>query len=196
MDLRPLFTRRRLLLAAGAALATPFPGTGAEPAVPADDRLRSLLAQRRSLWLVRGREQVRATWWSADGGYDRAQYLDVCWLLRDVQADRVFPMDHALLDVLAGVQAWLVRNGLDAPLEIHSGYRTHATNQKLEGAALNSRHKVGKAADITVDGVSNLKLAGMASVLGRGGTGFYPGRTFVHVDTGDARIWITPRKAG
>jgi uncharacterized protein YcbK (DUF882 family) len=105
-------------------------------------------------------------------------------------------MDHRLLDVLAGVQAWLARSGVDAPLEIHSGYRTHATNQRLEGAALNSRHKLGKAADITVPGVTNLKLAGMASVLGKGGTGFYPGRKFVHVDTGDERIWVTPPKAG
>ena len=29
--------------------------------------------------------------------------------LRDVQADRVFPMDHGLLDVLAGLQAWLAQ---------------------------------------------------------------------------------------
>jgi uncharacterized protein YcbK (DUF882 family) len=49
--------------------------------------------------------------------------------------------------------------------------------------------------DISVAGISNLKLAGMASVLGHGGTGLYPGRNFVHVDTGDERIWIDrPRK--
>jgi uncharacterized protein YcbK (DUF882 family) len=47
-----------------------------------------------------------------------------------------------------------------------------------------------------VPGVKNVRLAGMASVLGRGGTGFYPGRNFVHIDTGEERIWITPPKAG
>ena len=83
-----------------------------------------------------------------------------------------------------------------SPLQIHSGYRTRATNGKLEGAALNSRHLVGKAADITVPGVSNVRLAGMASLLGMGGTGLYPGRGFVHVDTGDERIWISRPKAG
>ncbi len=104
-------------------------------------------------------------------------------------------MNHDLLDVLCGVQTWLARNGINAPLRIHSGYRTPQTNQRTEGAALDSRHVVGRAVDISVRGVSNVKLAGMASVLGRGGTGLYPGRNFVHVDTGDERIWIDrPRK--
>jgi uncharacterized protein YcbK (DUF882 family) len=105
-------------------------------------------------------------------------------------------MDHGLLDVLAGLQAWLAKSGVRAPLEIHSGYRTRSTNQKLEGAALSSRHLLGKPADVTVPGVKNVKLAGMASVLGRGGTGFYPGRNFVHIDTGDERVWVSPPKAG
>ena len=46
-------------------------------------------------------------------GYDRDQYLQLCWALRDIQADRVFPIDHGLLDVLAGVQAWLLRSVTD-----------------------------------------------------------------------------------
>lgn len=187
--------RRRLLIAAGCA---PLMPAFAAPAQPAGGTpvLGALLAQRRSLWLVRGSEQVRATYWSAERGYDRDQYLELCWALRDVQADRVFPMDHALLDVLAGLQVWLERTGARVPLEVHSGYRTRSTNKKLEGAALDSRHLLGKAADVTVPGVTNLKLAQMASVLGRGGTGLYPGRNFVHIDTGDERVWVTPPKAG
>ena len=187
--------RRRLLISVGCAAVAP--ALAAAPATPVpSDVLKGLLAERRSIWLVRGKEQIEATYWSVERGYDREQYLQLCWALRDLQADRVFPMDHGLLDVLAGLQAWLARSGVRAPLEIHSGYRTRRTNQKLEGAALNSRHLLGKAADVTVPGVKNVKLAGMASVLGRGGTGFYPGRNFVHIDTGDERIWITPPKAG
>ena len=160
-----------------------------------EDRLRELLSDRRSLRLLRGDEQLEATYWTADAGYNRDEYLNICWLLRDLQADRVFPINHGLLDVLCGVQAWLARIGVDAPLRIHSGYRTQKTNKLTEGAALDSRHIVGRAADISVPGVSNVKLAGMASLLGRGGTGLYPGRNFVHVDTGDERIWIDrPRK--
>jgi uncharacterized protein YcbK (DUF882 family) len=187
--------RRRLLIAAGCAPLVPALAAAAPPSAGAE-ALGDLLRERRALWLVRGREEVRATYWSAERGYDREQYLQLCWTLRDLQADRVFPMDRGLLDVLAGVQAWLARTGVHAPLEIHSGYRTRTTNQKLEGAALNSRHLLGRAADVTVPGVKNLRLAQMASVLGRGGTGFYPGRNFVHVDTGDERVWVTPPKAG
>jgi len=139
---------------------------------------------------LRGDEQLKAIYWTAEAGYNRDEYLNICWLMRDMQADRVFPMNHGLLDVLCGVQAWLARTGVEAPLRIHSGYRTRKTNQRTEGAALDSRHIVGRAVDISVTGVPNLRLAGMASVLGRGGTGLYPGRNFVHVDTGDERIWI------
>jgi uncharacterized protein YcbK (DUF882 family) len=187
--------RRRLLVGAGCMLVAPAHAWAA-PSAPASEALQTLLGDRRSLWLVRGSEETRATWLSAERGYDREQYLQLCWALRDQQANRVFPMDHALLDVLAGLQAWLGRNGIRAPLEVHSGYRTRRTNQKLEGAALASRHLVGKAADITVAGVKNLRLAQMASVLRRGGTGLYPGRNFVHIDTGDERVWVSRPKAG
>ncbi|HET9025884.1 MAG TPA: DUF882 domain-containing protein, partial [Burkholderiaceae bacterium] len=158
MHADPFFqSRRRLLIAAGCTAVAP-----AFAAVPAassqNDALRGLLAERRSIWLVRGKEQTEATYWSAERGYDREQYLQLCWALRDMQADRVFPMDHGLLDVLAGLQAWLARSGIRAPLEIHSGYRTRNTNQKLEGAALNSRHLLCKAADVTVSGLKNVKL--------------------------------------
>jgi uncharacterized protein YcbK (DUF882 family) len=188
--------RRRLLIAAGAAFSAPAVATSAPPS-DSNDRLRGLLADRRSLWIVRGQEELRATYWTSKTGYDRDQYLNVCWALRDLQANRVFPIDHGLLDVLVGLQTWLARNGIEAPLTIHSGYRTQKTNKRTEGAALDSRHLVGRAADISVQGVSNVKLAGMASVLGRGGTGLYPGRSFVHVDTGDERIWIDrPGKPG
>ena len=182
------------MLAGGSFCAAVLADASAAADAP-EDRLRKLLSDRRSLKLLRGDELLEATYWTAAGGYNRDEYLSICWLLRDLQADRVFPMNHDLLDVLCGVQTWLARNGINAPLRIHSGYRTPKTNQRTEGAALDSRHVVGRAVDISVRGVSNLKLAGMASVLGRGGTGLYPGRNFVHVDTGDERIWIDrPRK--
>ena len=183
-------TRRQLLLAAAGAFCLPSRAYAAPDATTPEDRLRALLSERRTLRLVRGNEKIEATYWSADAGYNRDEYLNVCWALRDLQADRVFPINHGLLDVLCGLQTWLARSGFNAPLRIHSGYRTPKTNKRTEGAALDSRHIVGRAVDISVAGVSNLKLAGMASVLGRGGTGLYPGRNFVHVDTGDERIWI------
>jgi uncharacterized protein YcbK (DUF882 family) len=55
---------------------------------------------------------------------------------------------------------------------------------------LNSRHLNGQAADITVPGVPLARLAGMASLFGEGGVGMYLNKGFVHVDTGNERIWI------
>jgi uncharacterized protein YcbK (DUF882 family) len=189
--------RRRVLLAAACSLC------GAVPIAPAvaagapqgiDPRLADLLKEKRTLWLRRGKEELRSTYWTATGGRNQDEYLHLCWILRDLRADRVFAMDRSLLDTLAGLQAWLRHSGVDAPIEVHSGYRTRSTNAATEGAALNSRHVVGQAADISVSGVSNVRLAGMSSVLGRGGTGFYVGRGFVHVDTGNERIWIDQKR--
>jgi len=161
-----------------------------------DPRIAELIRERRTLWLRRGSEELRATYWTAAQGRNDDEYLKICWILRDVQADRVFTMDRGLLDTLAGLQAWLAHGGVEQPIVLHSGYRTSRTNKATEGAALNSRHVVGKAADISVPGVTSVKLAGMASLLGQGGTGFYVGRGFVHVDTGDERVWIDQRGRG
>jgi uncharacterized protein YcbK (DUF882 family) len=188
--------RRRLLVAAGCALCGSANRVCAAPAPPQpmDPRLAELLKERRSLWVRRGKEELRATYWTAAQGRNQDEYLQLCWIMRDVQADRVFAMDRSLLDTLAGMQAWLQRSGVNQPFELHSGYRTGRTNSATEGAALNSRHVVGQAADISVAGVSSVKLAGLSSVLGRGGTGFYVGRGFVHVDTGNERVWIDQKR--
>ena len=195
----PDLNRRRLLLACAAsgglasldALAQALEATpAANPPAAPEARLAGLLAEKRSLWLLRGDEELRATWWTAERGHDRDEYLKLCWLLRDVQAQRVMPIDRGLLDLLAGIQVWLDNSGKRLPMLVHSGYRTARTNHRTEGAALDSKHVVGQAADISVPGVSNVKLAGLSSLLGVGGPGFYVGRGFVHVDTGSERLWI------
>lgn len=187
--------RRRLLLSCGCcaltALATDAAATGS--GAPEDWRA-SLLRDKRELWLLRDGAELRATYWTAKAGFNRDEYLNLCWFLRDKRADRVFAMDRNLLDLLCGVQTWLGRNGHEMPIQINSAYRTMATNRTIEGAARNSQHILGRAADIVVPGVSPVKLAGMASLFGRGGTGFYVGREFVHVDTGAERIWIDQKR--
>lgn len=195
-------TGRRRWLAAAACCACgavhPWPAWAQAATAPAqprgiDPRVAALIRERRTLWLKRGAEEVRATYWTAEKGRNQDEYLKICWILRDLQADRVFTMDRGLLDVLAGLQAWLAHGGSNQPIVLHSGYRTSRTNKATEGAALSSRHVVGQAADISVPGVTPVKLAGMASLLGQGGTGFYVGRGFVHVDTGHERVWIDQR---
>jgi len=196
---RPVITveRRRLLgcacCAAGSLLVPSLARAAGAPATAPgsiDNWRARLLKGERSLWLVRGEDQLRSTYWTPDSGYDGEAYKEICWLLRDVQANKSFAMSPRLLDVLCGLQNWLAFNGLRQPIHVSSGYRTFSTNWRTEGSALNSRHLNGQAADITVPGVSLARLAGMASLFGEGGVGMYLNKNFVHVDTGNERIWI------
>jgi uncharacterized protein YcbK (DUF882 family) len=114
-------------------------------------------------------------------------YSLLCYLLRDVRADRATRMDVRLIHLLFGMQAWLRAVGIRQPLRVNSGYRTPATNADTEGAAVHSRHLAGQAADVAVEGIPSAVLAQLASRFDAGGVGVYP--TFVHVDTGPVRTW-------
>ncbi|MGH7634227.1 MAG: YcbK family protein, partial [Gemmatimonadaceae bacterium] len=72
-----------------------------------------------------------------------------------------------------------------------SGYRTPATNARLvaEGAAVNSLHMRGQAADISLRGRTLSQLHTAALSLRGGGVGYYPAHDFIHVDVGPLRTW-------
>lgn len=75
-----------------------------------------------------------------------------------------------------------LRNILNEPIHVLSGCRCEKHNDKC-GGVKNSQHKLGKAADIRVDGLSPRKLAEFIekeTCLVFGGIGIYS--TFVHVD--------------
>lgn len=96
-------------------------------------------------------------------------------------------VDAATLDLLERVRA---RCG-GHPVTIHSGCRCPAYNKKVGGSP-NSQHLVGRAADISIEGVPHGTVHAVASsALGyTGGLGSYA--TFNHLDTrtdGSAR-WI------
>lgn len=79
-----------------------------------------------------------------------------------------------------------IRNRFGKPVVIHSAYRTEAYNAQVGGAA-KSQHKLGKAADISIAGVTPLEIAQVAERLlpTSGGIGVYG--TFTHVDVRDSR---------
>lgn len=79
-----------------------------------------------------------------------------------------------------------LREQLKAPIKIGSGYRDPAYNAAIGGARA-SQHMAGRAADITVKGVSAakvhatvLRLYNEKKLPALGGLGQYPG--FIHVD--------------
>lgn len=113
-------------------------------------------------------------------------------LFRDHHADVAVYMDTRLFDILWRLQQRYLRARGHVPaIAVHSGYRTPATNASLlsEGAALNSYHLRGQAADITVDGYGIHILANLSRGIGQGGWGIYWRSHFVHLDTGPARFW-------
>lgn len=152
----------------------------------------------RTLSVVRpaSGERARVLYWK-DGDVIDSAYQELCHLLRDVNGKSTAPIDPKLLETLWGTQAFIARYGFEQPLEILSGYRTAASNQRLiesgVPAARQSLHMVGKAADIRVANLSEEVLGGLVKSFRQGGVGFYyragPRGGWIHTDTGLNRTW-------
>jgi uncharacterized protein YcbK (DUF882 family) len=81
----------------------------------------------------------------------------------------------------------VLRDYLQLPIKITSGWRSPAHNAKTKGAAKNSQHIYGKAADIQVPGKSPIEVKKAietlidAGKMKQGGIGLYT--NWVHYDT-------------
>lgn len=116
-------------------------------------------------------------------------YAKACEILKDVSGRQAVQMDVRLLDVLAALQGYFHERGSVAPLNVLSGFRSLKTNDALEGAAKNSMHLYGRAADVYMGGVAVKDLMQVSKHFKVGGVGFYPERNFLHLDTGLVRVW-------
>jgi len=125
-----------------------------------------------------------------NGRYDEEALKKINWELRDWRRNEAIRMDPKVLDAV-----WeLYRDvGATEPIEIICGYRAPATNAMLRrrssGVARFSQHTVGKAIDLHIPGVPLEKQREAAMRLQRGGVGYYPSSTFIHVDVGNIRHW-------
>jgi len=127
-----------------------------------------------------------------DGHYDVAALADLDWFMRDWRETEAVVMDWNLHDVLWRLRTRLRESqGFWPTLHVLSAYRTPQTNEMLraEGAAQNSLHLYGQAADITVDGMTLSALTAEVENVGAGGIGIYQRSHFVHLDTGPSRRW-------
>jgi uncharacterized protein YcbK (DUF882 family) len=120
-------------------------------------------------------------------------YKKLCAVLRDEHVSPHFgyvQIDVRTIEALWAVQRYLVRDGIDGPIVVHSGYRTPQTNAAIEGAARLSLHMWGKAVDFHVPGVALDDLAAICRACPiSGGVGYYP-EGWVHMDTGPKRSWV------
>ncbi len=111
-------------------------------------------------------------------------------ILRDHRADKVHPIDPALLDYL-----YDLLTKVDYPGEVHiiSGYRSPETNKNLRkkssGVAAGSLHMQGKELDFRLPGIDTKYLRDRALTMKRGGVGYYKKLDFIQIDTGRVRFW-------
>jgi uncharacterized protein YcbK (DUF882 family) len=114
------------------------------------------------------------------------------WILRDWRKDEPTQMDPDLIDLLWEIHAEL---GSKEPIHIISGFRSRDTNNMLRrtvgGQASESRHILGKAADVHFPDIPIRQLRYSALIHERGGVGYYPTSAipFVHIDTDRVRAW-------
>jgi len=114
------------------------------------------------------------------------------WMLRDWRKDEPTQMDPDLIDLLWEIHAEL---GSTEPIHIISGFRSRDTNNMLRktvgGQASESRHILGKAADVHFPDIPIRQLRYSALIHERGGVGYYPTSAipFVHIDTDRVRAW-------
>jgi uncharacterized protein YcbK (DUF882 family) len=114
------------------------------------------------------------------------------WAFRDWRKNEPTKMDPGLIDLMWEIHTEL---GSKEPIHIISGYRSRSTNESLRatvgGQASESRHILGKAADVHFPDIPLKALRYSALIRERGGVGYYPTSAieFVHLDTDRVRHW-------
>jgi uncharacterized protein YcbK (DUF882 family) len=149
-------------------------------------------AQRTlSLYNIHTKETLTSVY-KKNGRYIAAEMEKINWVLRDWRRDEATTMDPELIDLLWEIHTEL---GSKEPIHIISGYRSRATNDMLRrtvgGQASQSRHILGKAADVHFPDIPVKMLRYSALIREKGGVGYYPTSAipFVHVDIDKVRSW-------
>ena len=150
-----------------------------------------LTPKKRSLSLFnpRTKESFEGNYYR-NGDYVANSLKIINHIMRDVRTDDVKIIDRSLLDLISKISLKLKPK---EPFHVISGYRSPKTNNLLrkrgKGAAKNSYHLKGQAADIRLPGYKTSALRKAAFEIKSGGVGYYPKSRFVHLDIGPVRFW-------
>jgi uncharacterized protein YcbK (DUF882 family) len=170
---------RRLFLALAGGLLTAPRAVRAAPAPPSLRRLALHNAHTGETFDGPYRDDV---------GPIALAMEELSHFLRDHHSGERIPIDVAVIDFLVATM-----DAVGATrATILSAYRTRETNAMLArttfGVADNSQHIYGRALDIRLDG--RLEEAMQAArTMQRGGVGWYPRSSFIHLDSGPVRNW-------
>lgn len=144
-----------------------------------------------SIYNIHTKETVSAVY-RKNGQYIPVAMKQVNHAMRDWRQNEATEMDPALVDILWEVHSEL---GSKEPIHLISGFRSRKTNDNLRetagGQAKNSRHIMGKAADVHFPDIPIKRLRYSALIREKGGVGYYPTSAipFVHLDTDRVRHW-------
>ena len=177
--------RQRVLRASG-AIAALMALIGSYQIVTASSGTRTI-----SLYNIHTKETVTVLY-KKDGKFIESALEQINHVMRDHRKNESTRMDPGLIDLI-----WETHEALrsTAPVHIISGYRSRATNELLRrtvgGQASESRHILGKAADVHFPDVPVRDIRYAALTRERGGVGYYPtsATPFVHLDTDRVRAW-------
>jgi len=173
-------------LLAGVAAAALLIATAPATPVAAESGERSL-----SIYNIHTKETATAVY-KRNGRFVEDGLKQLNHVMRDYRRDEEARMDPELIDLLWAIHKEL---GSKAPIHLISGYRSRATNDMLRktvgGQASESRHILGKAADVHFPDVPLKHIRYSALIQERGGVGYYPTSAlpFVHIDTDRVRSW-------
>lgn len=134
-------------------------------------------------------EKISLTYFE-NGRYITDALREIDNVLRDHRTDEVRSMDPNLLNYLYELQSAL---DTKKSIDIISGYRSPTSNKELRsksgGVAKHSKHMLGKAIDIRIEGINPRNIRDAAISIRQGGVGYYARSQFIHLDTGSIRNW-------
>lgn len=131
---------------------------------------------------VNGLGSAEVTPATREGGFDEAACAEVSRVLGDSRARSTGAIDRRLIEVIYDV----ARHFRAGQVTVISGYR--AQRQP-------SNHRLGRAADILLPGVSDADVAAYARTLGFLGVGHYPLGGFTHIDVRDRSYYWVDRSS-
>jgi len=134
-------------------------------------------------------EKINAHYRNKDGSYDAEELAKINHIMRCSLTGNETMVAVKLVELLDAVEDHFGKKGLI----LLSGYRTPRLNRQVPGAAKNSLHMLGWAADIKIPGYSSTKVKKYGQKLHEGGIGYYPYKGFTHLDVGNPRYWAVSR---
>lgn len=190
-----MITRRAMLAGLGSCMALAPSGAMASATSRPGTRLDSLVEAIDPVLEMRNAhtsETIQVRFYD-QRGYRTDEIRRLNWFMRDWRQGEAVQMDTRLFWALAAIRMAAQQDGNDGEITLLSGFRSPRTNEMLRsrgvGAARNSLHLLGKAADITIPGTRLVDLAAYARWLQVGGVGTYSRSNFVHIDSGNERRW-------